>query len=230
MFTFKAFRRINSSSKRGFTLLEIIAAIGLFAVMTLGVVSSLQEMNRLTLKLKSRQASVFSGALAMERLERDISMAYNERIRKSQSFFKWKESSAGPELSFSTFDSELRTLVTRRSPGIIAVRYRLEKEDNGAFTLIRSEAPFNNFEKIDLIKGQSIATGIVKLEYSFYDSQNDLWKKDWDTAAPGNPGVFPKAVKITIESVDPEIPSADWRKKSVHYETTVLVLNEIEDR
>jgi len=166
----------------------------------------------------------------MARLERDLALAYNERMQRSQSFFKGKEVSNGYELSFTTFDSPVRTLIARRSPGILAIRYYLEKEDDGSLTLIRSEAPFNNFERLDVMKGQTIASGILRFEMEFYNAQADQWTKEWDSAAATHSGLFPKAVKIIIESVDRDSPQADWKRKSLRFETKVLILNEIEDR
>jgi type II secretion system protein J len=224
MFAIKTFRL-----KRGFTLLEVLAAIGLFAVMTLGVVSTLQETNRLTLKMKARQASVFTGVLAMERLRRDFQQAYNDRLQRSLSVFRSRDASQGPEFTFTTFDTPIRTLFARRTPGVVLVKYQLEKDDNGTLRLLRTEVPYNQADKIDTQAPQALATGILKLELEFYDAQNDQWKKDWDTSLPTTNG-FPRAIRLALETVDPDLPETQRKEKTLRFETKILVLNEVDDR
>lgn len=226
MYGSKTFREIKA---RAFTLLEVLAAIGLFAVMTLGVVSTLQETSRLTLKMKTRQASVFTGVTAMDRLRRDLQMAYNDRLQRSSSVFKAREGSNGPELTFTTFDTPIKVLFSRRTPGVVLVKYHLERDDNNTLKLLRAELPYHQSDKIEVQPPQILATGITKIETEFYDAQNDQWKRDWDTALPSTNG-FPKAVRLAIESVDPELRESERRDKTLRFETNIIVLNEVDDR
>ena len=214
MCALKIYPGIKLSSRRAFTLLEVLAAIGLFAVMTLGVVSTLQETGRLTLKMKARQASVFTGVLAMDRLRRDLQLAYNDRLQRSLSVFKGREGSQGPEITLTTFDTPLKTLFTRRTPGVVLTKYTLEKDDNGTLNLFRAEVPYHEADKIDVQKPQLLATGITKMEAEYYDAQNDQWKRDWDTAMPTTNG-FPRAVRIAVETVDPNLPAIEQKNKTL---------------
>lgn len=214
----------------GFTLIEILAAIFIFAVMTLGIASTIRETGIITSKVKIRQTSVFSGQVALDRLQRDLQMAYNERLQGATTFFKADETGLGPELQFSYLESPVRTLFVRRTTGSALAYYHLEKEDNGTLRLERSEAPPYKQDTLKTIAGQSVATGILSWKMDYYDVRNDRWLLTWDTAGPNTPGYFPRAVRITIETIDPSIPKEDWKKKSLKFQTEFLVFNEMEVR
>ncbi len=214
----------------GFTLLEVLAAISLFSLMTLGVVNALQETTKLTLRIKSRQASTFTGTLAVEKISRDLSMAYNENLRKSKSLFQGREGSQGPELTFTTLDSPLKGLFVRRASAFAIVRYKLEKNEQGTLDLFRYETLEQNFDKIDTLKGQRIATGVTKMEAEYYDFQNDQWKRDWDSKSPPLAGRFPMAVHLALETTDPSLPALEQKDHLRRFETKVLILNEKEPR
>lgn len=223
MFGFKICRAKN----RAFTLLEVIAAISLFAFMMMGVITTLKNLGSITNKIKDRQGSVLTGVMAIEKLRRDFSMAYSETHRKSMTAFKLREMGQGPEVVFATLDTPVRKLFVRRTPGIIFVKYSLEKDDNGTLKLLRREAPLYDLEKIDTIAPQLIATGILKMEIEGYDAANDQWKKEWDSTQPGTNG-FPKAVHLVIECVDPSTPKEEWKAKTLRLETRTLVLNQVD--
>lgn len=212
-----------------FTLLEIVAALTLFSLLALGIVHALQENSSLTKKIKQRQATTLSGQIALERLERDLEQAYDERLQGSLTFFKSRESSQGPELSFSFLESPLHTLFERRTSGISALRYTLEKSDNGTLNLLRTSLPLHEKEKIQQSPAQLLATGVLKWELEFYDPRQDLWQKEWDSRSRNTAGRFPLAIRLALETVDPKVLEKDWKQKSLRFETEIMVLNEIEN-
>ncbi len=86
----------------GFTLIEILVSIAIFAVIATGLASTMSQMNKLTAKLRIKEATVMSGQIALDRITRDFQMAYNERVQHSPSLFKASDVGAGPEITFST--------------------------------------------------------------------------------------------------------------------------------
>jgi len=207
--------------------MEVIAAIGLFALMTTGIVAALQQTQKISVKLRTRQASVLSGITAMDRMRRDFSMAYNENLQKTPTYFKSHDASLGPEIEFSTLDTPIRSLFSNRTPGVIVVKYKLEKADDGTFKLLRSEVPLGEKDKIDTAIPQNLGAGIMKMEVEFYDPYNDQWKKEWNSAEGSTRGV-PRAVRLAIESVDPQTPEIDRKEKTLRFESRISVLNEEE--
>jgi len=214
------------TSTSGFTLIEIVSAIALFSILMVGVASMLGQTNLLNTKLRSRQVSVQAAQISFNKIERDLQMAFNENIQKSQSLFAAREGATGQELVFSYLDSPIKTLYIRRSFGMKFARYALEKSESGLFQLIRSETPLYLADRIEDSAFQVIARGIVGWKLEFYDYRNDQWLKTWDSRGNITGGYFPLAVKLHIEVTDPELPPEQRQKKSLVFESSILLLNE----
>ena len=213
-----------------FTLIEVLAALFLFSLLTLGVSSSVREISKLSSRIKMRQATVVSGITAFDRLQRDLRMAFNERLQKSVSWFESDNTSQGPDLKFTAWESPTLLLFTQRTPGLAAIRYWLEKADDGTMNLMRSQVEINRAEDLEKQPPEVVGQGIVKFELEFYQGNTGQWLKSWDSKQSTTTGLFPRAVRIRLNSVDPLVPEADRKDKTLHLETVVLVLNEWEDR
>jgi type II secretory pathway pseudopilin PulG len=216
----------RKKSLEGFTLLEILAALFLFAIMTMGIASTMRETTSLTRKVKSREATTMSAVVAVDRLQKDLQMAYNEPFQGSPSFFKSTEATIGPELSFSFMDTPVKTLFQRRTAGEMIAFYRMEKAEDGSYKLLRSEVPYYAVDKLKEAPTLTLAEGVLSFKVEFYDSRNDRWAKEWDTKGPVTNGYFPKAARVSVETVDTSIPSSEWKNKSLKIETDFLILNE----
>lgn len=229
------FRRSKTSQRflekfRGFTLLEVLISISLFAIITLGIITTIKQTTHLTERAKSREASVMSALMGMDRLMRDLEMAYNERLQRSPSTFKSKNGSLGPEIIFTTWDSEIKTLIRTRTSGLITVRYLLEKNEDGTMNLLRAEAPLPLTDKIEEQPTTQMTSGLVEWKLEFYDARSDQWSKEWDTQSPEASGTFPRAVRIFMKAVDPSLPKDKWKEKSLALQTEIPLMNEGEAR
>jgi hypothetical protein len=209
----------------------VIAAISLFAVMTVGIVNTMTETNLLSLRVKSRQESVLSGGMAMGLLSRDLRMAYNERMPRSPTLFRSRNLSNGPELVFSHLESPIQELFIRRTGGVQVSRYWLEEDtENQSLRLMRAQAPLFESETIEQAVGQPVATGIVSLEVEFYQIENDQWLREWDSNSAINNGRFPRVVRLAITAVDPALSNDERAQRALRFQTEVIVLNEWENR
>lgn len=215
---------------RGFTLLEILASLFIFAVMTIGIASTMKQTTSLARRVKSREAKTMSAMIALDRLQRELQMAYHENLQRTATLFKLTDGSSGAELTFSLLDSPINPLIERRSPGVIIVDYRLEKEEKGTFKLLRKEVPYYEKDKLNEATPQVLASGLLQFKLEAYDYRNDRWVKDWDDKGPSTGGYFPKAVRVILEAVDTDLPSEQWKDKSFKVETELMVLNELETR
>lgn len=222
---------IRRKSQAGFTLLEILASIFIFAIMTIGIASTMKQTTSLAQRVKSREAKTMSAMIALDRLERELQMAYYNRVPfPDQAMFKLSEGSSGAELTFSLLDSPIKTLVQKRTPGLIYASYKLEKEDAGTFKILRTEVPYYAKEKMNEATPQVLASGLLQFKIEAYDYRNDRWVKEWDDRGPITGGYIPKAVRIVLEAVDPALPKDQWKDKSFKLQTELMVLNELENK
>ena len=221
---------IRPFKTKGFTLIEVLAALFLFSLLTLGVSSSVREISKLSARIKMRQATVVSGITAFDRLQRDLRMSFNERLRNSRSWFESENRTSGPDLRFTALESPTLLLFTQRTPGLAAIRYWLEKADDGTMNLMRSQVELNRSEDLEKQPPEIVGQGILKFELEFYQGNTGQWLKTWNSKESTTTGLFPRAVRIRLDSVDPQVPETDRKEKVLSLETVVLVLNEWEDR
>ena len=218
------------SGQAGFTLIEVLASILIFGILTVGIASTMRQTSKLTKKLKSRGESVFSGQVVMDRMQKDLQMAFDERVQKSASFFKSREVSSGPELTFTFLDSEFKIVFEERTAGMKIVRYYLEKSDNGSLNLMRMEAPYYLNDKIEDQRPQLVGMGVLNWKMEYYDGRADIWQREWDTTNASSSNRFPRAVRISLQTVDTRLPQEEWKEKSLTFSTDLIVLNEVELR
>lgn len=216
-------------NSKGFTFAEILASLALFAVMTVAIASVLRETNSLTIRLQDRQSSIMAAELALNRMQRDLSLAYDEKIRRSPSLFKAGNSADGFELVFSYLASPFFTLIEERTSGLKIVRYFLANDSEGVPSLYRVELPYYQSNEIQNMEAEKIATGIKLWELEFFNPRTKQWMKDWDDKGPYTGGFFPSAVKIAIEAFDPNLPEDRRDLRTIRVETSFLILNEISE-
>jgi prepilin-type N-terminal cleavage/methylation domain-containing protein len=221
---------MRTHPNKGFTLLEVLVSIAIFAIIGASVASTMGQMTKLTKKIKLKEVTVMTGQIALDRIQRDLQMAFHEKVQKSPCFFKASNVGAGPELTFSFIDSELKTLFQSRTPGVVLAHYFTERDDNGTVKILRASGPLYLGENIRNESGSVIATGVLEWTIEYYDVQNDLWHANWDTAAPQTLNAFPRAVRLTLKTVDPLMPKELWKERALTLSTEFLVLNESEIR
>lgn len=217
-------------TKQGFTLAEILVSIFLLSMITLGVTTTLQQATHLSLRVNTRQASLFSGQIAIEKLRRDLQMTFSEDVQGGETTFLLRESTHGSDLLFSYLESPIKRLFIRRTAGTKNAYYTLEKNDNGTSDLIRREAPIGDRQELQRQDDfQVLAQGVLDFKVEAYDPRNDQWKKEWDDKGRVTGGYFPQAVMVTIETVDPEMPKDKWKDSSVVFQTKILLLNQMDE-
>lgn len=217
---------MHTLKPKAFTLIEIVASITIFAVIVVGIAFALRNTNRLSEKLLTRQESVLSAQAALDRLTRELRLAYHNNLRDVNLFFVGRELSTGPEVTFSFLDSPIETLFVRRTPGVKIASYALEATDNGSFDLIRSETPIYMFDRIQDSQSRIVARGILEWKMQYYDYRNDQWVDRWDSQGTITGGYFPTAVKLRIKAVDPRLPQSEWKDRSLVFQTAINLLNE----
>jgi hypothetical protein len=200
--------------------------MALFAIMSVGVASLMRETTRVSQRVDSRQETVLSAQLSLERLSRELAHAYRERLQREETRFIAREPG---DLIFSFLDSPLRVLFERRSPGVKLVHYFLEDSPGGAQRLMRAEVPINLHEDLELQEARLVADGILSFQLEFYDARNDQWTEAWDSEAEITFGIFPQMVRVTFKVVDTRHPEEQWPTRALTYQTTVFVLNEYEE-
>ncbi len=193
--------------RRGFTLMELIVAVGVFALMgvlILGIVSGMFSVSRDTDDVVEVN---HMARVAMERMSRDLSQAYlslNQGIEeKTKTLFVGKRD----ELLFCYMGNiPVKAGGLETDQGVVEYRLGDRSEDREGRDLVRRFKPIVDDDPEDDGEELVIATGVKKLQFEYYDREEEGWDDEWEADDPlsdQEPGFkLPPRVKIHLELYD----------------------------
>ena len=198
----------RSRAEAGFTLIEIVISASILAIMLVLVAASFSVTNT------SRKSAELLGdqyhqvRLALDRMSREISMAYLSRndasgTQRPRTYFVAEPDDPIAKLSFSSVSHlTIKELAKESDQSII--EYVGEDRDD-ALVLVRREIPRLGMDDENMEKYARTVPAlehIASLEFEFYDEQNKEWKDDWDTrSADGEIYRLPSKVKIYLTAL-----------------------------
>jgi|WetSurMetagenome_2_1015567.scaffolds.fasta_scaffold329104_2 prepilin-type N-terminal cleavage/methylation domain-containing protein len=194
-----------AKSDRGFTLLEMLIAVTLVALMSI----SLWAVFRISIRSWSRGTESIDAnqhhRSIMDLVRKQMASAYGliaspdpQEGLKQQVLFQGKESS----MRFISLNS----LRFHESPGLTFVIYEIEQDASGGFTLVEKEARYlGDLSEQETTANQSkpipIFDNLSSCVIEYFDPQSDnaSWVREWDGEQLHR---LPQAVSITMISQD----------------------------
>lgn len=184
-----------TSSNKGFTLIEMLIAVVLLAILSAALYGSYFTV------LRARERA-FEGMEARRELGSTLDLirrefaaaAYNRADKRLRFIVEDRDNFGKPSSSL-----ELTTLIPssgqgRRESGISAVRYRLVDQDKHLILMRREQDIF--FESADA-KGYPQMERISDFLVECYDGST--WVRSWDTSLNG---ALPKMLRVTLHVVE----------------------------
>jgi general secretion pathway protein J len=164
---------------RGFTLLEILVAVALLAMMGLILTTATGSILGAIKDTREAQEQYHAARVALGRMEREIAMAY---VSKHQSQFKTTKTAfigKGNALTFSYMGHRPMTRNAHESDEGF-VTYKLEKDRaTGQNVLVRREKPVIDDAPEKGGQRLVLATGVTKLTFQYWDFDKESWQSDW---------------------------------------------------
>jgi general secretion pathway protein J len=212
-----------SNRHSGFTLLEILIAIVIFATLLTTIYASYTGTFKVINDTESQAEIYRTARIAMERMIEDLESAYVQKGSR-------QASSEGGKENLFQFLGEEREIMGRRAdtlrfissahidfsgkdPGCGATRisyYVKESEDGEGFVLYRSDNPL--FKETDPLYVESgalvLCEGLISVAFIYY-GEGGRKSDSWDSASEGLENKIPKKVSITLEfqnTLNPELP------------------------
>lgn len=219
-------RRRRARGHAGVTLLEVLVASAILAMIGTMIYTAFEHTGRLRTRLSARQERDHVGRISLNKLMSDLRMAFlSAHVHPTQQYvaqltaFVGVDSNPGDRVDFTTF-SHRRLLRNVHEGDACEVGYRLvQRRGSSTMDLMRREAPRID---VDPTRGgvlDVLATDVVTFNVRYYDSTIDSWIDQWDTQqATGQTNRLPSRVRATLVLRD-----ADGLDRRYMSETAIMI-------
>jgi general secretion pathway protein J len=202
------------SCRNGFTLLEILVAIFIFAIVATTIFGSFNAVVGNVAEIEASAAKYDMGKTCLNRIVSDINALYISlppeytppKFNENPDLYQLLgEKDTIGESRFSKLrfvaDAHLPMEGDRRT-GIARIVYYVQQTKEGTHVLRRSDVlyPFGEFEENDL--DPILCENLSGLDFIFYDNEGKEYE-DWDSDSVDTGYATPDAVKITLKIGDP---------------------------
>ncbi|MDH5485806.1 MAG: type II secretion system minor pseudopilin GspJ [Gammaproteobacteria bacterium] len=190
---------INKRGSSGFTLIEIMIAMAIFAILSVLAYGGLNSV------INSRERTLVSMArlqelqVTMSHLQRDMQQIINRPGRDELgSTLADLRASQGEDLIIQFTRNGLRNPAGIVRGHLQRVAYKLDEDK-----LLRLSWPYVDRASADQVVENTLIENIKTLDLRFLDQQNN-WHGNWPalSADPNSPVALPKAIEVKLQMED----------------------------
>lgn len=186
-------------SRRAFTVIELIVAIAVAAIVTAAVTSSISQLGRAREVARLRMNACRRATDALENIRRDVQSVlrsddlFNTRFRLAAESVRTAagEMDRDQMLLFNERLRPTRALEYSGEGQEYEAQYRIETDGDGTVLWRRRDAVPDQYEDAGGV-AEPVGEGVVGLRLEAYDGKS--WRQDWDSDTDG----LPWAVRATV--------------------------------
>lgn len=186
------FRSRKQWPARGFTLIEVLVAISLLAIVLTSVYGIFSGVNATKVRLDSDSAEYHRARVIFDRLGRELHGAYYRRGDPT-TLFRGGINDQGE--SFLELTTTAVSPLSAAGTGIAEIRYRLapdQESSEDSQVLLRGERPRQSAAKPADDRMMRLAPDVAKFSLRFYTA--GTWQEEWDARQNG----LPQLVEIDL--------------------------------
>ncbi len=208
-------RRHNRARTRayphgGFTLIEMMLALALMALLTSLLWGTFAQTARVKARIEKSQDRTHTVRVALMRMSREIEMAYlsaSETVgtQDRRTMFSGESHNDFDELRFSWFGHlRLRFDAAEGDTALVSYFTEPDPDDATVTNLMRRETRRLESKDPKLIPGETyiLCPDISRLKFAYYDYKQKDWREDWDTTKADGQQYLPTQVKISLTVFD----------------------------
>jgi general secretion pathway protein J len=196
------------SAARGLTLLEVMVAVAILAMVSLLIYGAFDGMNRGKKSIERMADRYHQGRGAMSRMAMELSSAFlslhqpltQQQVRRV-TIFAGTHSSPADRIDFTSFSHRRLTRDAHESDqNEISYFASPDPDVSGKVDLARRESAVIDLEPKRGGEVNVLVDDIESFSVKYLDPTTDLWTDSWDTTqVTGQPGRLPFEVKLTLE-------------------------------
>jgi general secretion pathway protein J len=208
---------------RGFTLVEVLIAMGITATMAVMTIGALRSLDHSAEVARAQEERYAAARVALGRMSREISMAFlsdnydDHRYRDPLTVFLGRDD----ELTFSTM-AHVRLYRDAKESDQSFVSYRLDADPDhaGEQALFRREKPRLDDEPDRGGRTDLVADHVTALRFQYWDPKRRDWVREWTTKGTEHPKELPPRVRVELE-----LTLADGRTEKFATEARIEMRN-----
>lgn len=185
-----------------------MVAVGILSTITVLMWTSFRQTFQSKSAVEAKMARYRVARLAMDRILRDVQMAYlsNNNVlgteQTPRTFFDGVRRPDIDELKFSYFGHQRLYADSKEADTAVVGYYGLrDPEDSRKLNLWRRETRRLQAERFEVTPGEAelLADDVVRLEIAYYHPDRKEWLETWRTAqADGFPNRLPTRVRVKL--------------------------------
>lgn len=195
--------------RNGFTLIEVMIAMAILAVMAVLLFTSMSQTLNSKDDVEKKDELGHSANLALNKMSLDLQMAF---LLNGPEFLgsdgKMKTAFIGKEdrVDFPSL-SHVRYFKDVKEADYAELGYYIEedKEDTSKKLLMRRESKGIDDKPQEGGKGEMMVEGVKEFHLEYYDPTKKEWLKNWDSTQVDFSNRLPRAVKIELKVQDPNM-------------------------
>lgn len=169
--------RANRTSQ-GFTLMELLVAVGLLAMMGLILGTSISAVMGSIRDNREMQDRYHAARVALGRMQREVAMAYLSKHQGEDRTTKTVFLGKSDRLTFTYMGHRsIQRSAAESDQGVL--EYYLERQADGLPALIRREKVIIDDVPEKEGRRQVLAEGVRKLRFEYWNMDKESWESDW---------------------------------------------------
>jgi general secretion pathway protein J len=197
------------STASGFTLIEALIAMGIFALIGLLAYGTFARAVAARERADAITSRYHQVRQAMQRMATEISEAYITAHKdceeeRTETIFKTRNAGSGMRLDFDSFArTPLRADANESDQCELSYWVDRHPDDPQRSVLFRREQARIDDDPEEGGVEQVLAEDVTELNFEFYDDKDDEWVDEWDSTNLDQKNRLPMFVKIELKALDP---------------------------
>jgi general secretion pathway protein J len=217
--------------RRGLTLVEIIVALGIMALIGSISAGTLSSSIDVLEAIEEAEGSRRTARIAMRRITRALQLSYLTESRTAvntyQTVFVGKDDGDEDQVWFASLAHQRKIRDSRQCDQTEITLFTDEDpDDSDTKVLFLRESP-----RIDQYPDKGgrpmpLARGVSRFDLRYLDGTTGEWRDEWDTNGTETPARLPRAVQIVLELVskDPNSDDDDDTIVTPYVQTVMLAM------